>query len=99
MTIFFIINFKIKREHGLTGVTEATAALIVVSQLDAVEAAGFVARVWAALVNVTFTALAGKTGRTHTLVLTNTVDAVTAIQTGRAKLRGTLVDIHLTLMT
>lgn len=56
------------------------------------------ARRRAALVDVSFTVLAGETGRTHALVVTDTVHAATAVQTGRAGLHRTLVDVLLALL-
>lgn len=45
-TNFRLSNYlnKRKRESSLTGVTEATATLVVVGELDTVDAAEFVAR-------------------------------------------------------
>lgn len=84
---------------SLTGITETTAALIVIGERDAIDGARGVARSGQTLVYVSLTMLSGKARRAGAGVPTQTVHTLAAVQTTWTELLGTLIDVYFTPQT
>lgn len=83
-----------------TCVSRATAALVIIDQLNAVEAAGSVAGPRQALVKIPLTVFANEAGRAGTGVTSHAIHTLSSIQTPRfpgARLGGTVIIIHFTM--
>lgn len=83
----------------VTCVSAATAALVVVGELDAVKTPGGVARAGQALVDVALTVLAREARRARAGVAADAVHTLPTVLAARALVGRTLVQVFLTLGT